>query len=504
MTKPTPIPDPPRSPTPRRNLAAAMRVPQPVRKGTRILVPLGAMGILLLAGCSSSPPARTPSPSSAPSRSGSSAAKACVQSWQLNAALVPSGDAAASSDLSGVNAISPSDVWAVGSTSPAGKIQQGLAERWNGTSWSIVPVPDPSSAASLGGDQLTAVAGVSQDDVWAVGYIGAMAPPTLGTSFTPAAQTLTEHWNGTSWSIVNAPDVAARDGVEPWDVLTSVAAISSDDVWAAGITEWPLTFSSEDQVAAQPLVEHWNGSYWAIVTVPDPEPSPPDWALASGGVPPSATATVASVALPGVAGISPDDVWLVGGYEPDMGVQTYSPGPWETLTEHWNGTTWSVVQAPDVTLSEPLAGGSTAADDLLTAAAGSSAGALWAVGGALPGSALTLRMGGGAWSLIPSLAVTVANDGEGNAEAHWLGYSTPEAYVPTFFAGISPLVGVVTLSADDAWAVGAVILHWDGASWQPLYTVNDQSFGYLTGVAATGSGGLWAVGGTSIVHATCA
>ncbi|HAW09601.1 MAG TPA: hypothetical protein DCX12_00725 [Chloroflexi bacterium] len=283
-----------------------------------------------------------------------------------------------------------------------------------------------------------------------------------------------------------------------------MAAISSDDVWAAGITEWPLTFSSEDQVAAQPLVEHWNGSYWAIVSVPDPEPSPPDWALASGGVPPSATATVASVALPGVAGISPDDVWLVGGYEPDMGVQTYSPGPWETLTEHWNGTTWSVVQAPDVTLSEPLAGGSTAADDLLTAAAGSSAGALWAVGGALPGSALTLRMGGGAWSLIPSLAVTVANDGEGNAEAHWLGYSTPEAYVPTFFAGISPLVGVVTLSADDAWAVGAVILHWDGASWQPLYTVNDQSFGYLTGVAATGSGGLWAVGGTSIVHATCA
>ena len=76
--------------------------------------------------------------------------------------------------------------------------------------------------------------------------------------------------------------------------------------------------------------------------------------------------------------------------------------------------------------------------------------------------------------------------------------------MPTFFAGISPLVGVVTLSADDAWAVGAVILHWDGASWQPLYTVNDQSFGYLTGVAATGSGGLWAVGGTSIVHATCA
>lgn len=256
-------------------------------------------------------------------------------------------------------------------------------------------------------------------------------------------------------------------------------------------------------MAAQPLVEHWNGKYWAIVNVPDPEPAPPDWALATGGVSPTATADVASVALLGVTGTSPDDVWLVGGYEPDMGVQNYQPGPWETLTEHWNGTAWSVVQAPDATLPEPLSDGSKAADDLLTAAAEAPSGALWAVGGALPGAALTLRRGDGAWSLIPSLAVTAQNDGQVKTAAQWPGYS-PEVYVPTFFPGTSPLVSVVTLGADDAWAVGAVILHWDGTAWQPLYTVNDQSFGYLTGVAAAGSGGLWAVGGMSIVHATCA
>ncbi|MGD1033705.1 MAG: hypothetical protein ABR977_04660 [Candidatus Dormibacteria bacterium] len=474
-----------------------------MRKRARRLVPLGATGILLLAGCSSSPAARTTPASPASSASGGSAAKTCIQRWQLTAAPVPSGDAAASTDLSGVAAISPADVWAVGSTSPAGKDQQTLAERWDGSSWAIVPAPDPASAASLGGDQLIAVAGVSPDDVWAVGYIGAMAPPVLGASFTPAAQTLTEHWNGTSWSIVDAPDVAARDGIEPWDVLTSVAAISSDDVWATGVSEWPLTFDDEGQVAAQPLVEHWNGKYWAIVSVPDPEPAPPDWALASGGVPPSATATVASVALLGVTGSSPADVWLVGGYEPDMGVQNYQPGPWETLTEHWNGTAWSVVQAPDATLPEPLSDGSKAADDLLTAAAETPAGNLWAVGGALPGSALTLQMGDGAWSLIPSLAVSAENDGEARPVAQWPGYTTAGANAPTFFSGTSPLLSVITLSAVNAWAVGAVILHWDGTSWQPLYTVNGQSFGYLTGVAAGGSGGLWAVGGTSIVHATC-
>jgi hypothetical protein len=33
--------------------------------------------------------------------------------------------------------------------------------------------------------------------------------------------------------------------------------------------------------------------------------------------------------------------------------------------------------------------------------------------------------------------------------------------------------------------------------------VSGEPFDYLTGVAG-GPGGLWAVGGTSIVHATCA
>jgi hypothetical protein len=185
-----------------------------------------------------------------------------------------------------------------------------------------------------------------------------------------------------------------------------------------------------------------------------------------------------------------------------MGVQTDAPSPWETLTEHWNGTSWSAVPAPDATLPEPLSGGSSAADDLLTSASESSGGTLWAVGGAMPGSALTLQLGLAfgtssftGWHLVPSLAVTTV--------VNRAGHPASGSGASTFAPGTSPLAGVVTVSATDAWAVGAGILHWDGVSWQPTYTVNGEPFDYLTAVAG-GPGGLWAVGGTSIVHATCA
>ena len=474
----------------------------------RLGIPLTAMAILTLAaGCSSTSSVRTPSPSGARSASpsGGGSAAPCAPTWQLSAAPVPSGAAAASTQLAGVAVVSSTDVWAVGSSGPAGQTATTLTEHWNGTAWSIVKSPDASNAAALGGDQLTAVAAVSTADIWAVGYIGtpAVSYSSQGEPQSTAVQTLTEHWNGTAWSVVDAPDVAARDGVEPWDVLTSIAAINTDDVWAVGVTEWPLTYGAGNFVAAQPLVEHWNGTYWAIVDVPDPEPAPPDWALAQAGTPPATGATIGSVALLGVAAGSADDVWLVGGYEADMGVQTYAPSPWETLTEHWNGTSWSAVPAPDATLPEPLSGGSSAADDLLTSASESSGGTLWAVGGALPGSALTLQLGLAfgtssftGWQLVPSLAVaTVVNRA---------GYLASGSGASSFAPGTSALAGVVTVNATDAWAVGAVILHWDGVSWQPMYTVNGEPFDYLSGVSAAGSGGLWAVGGTSIVHASCA
>ena len=92
-----------------------------------------------------------------------------------------------------VAALSLTDVWAVGTGPgvPAGGFSAhptAVIERFNGTSWSVVPSPNPNPQGNNG---LVAVAGVSASDGWAVGH-------QLQGPFT-------ERWNGTSWSIVATP-----------------------------------------------------------------------------------------------------------------------------------------------------------------------------------------------------------------------------------------------------------------------------------------------------------
>jgi len=92
-----------------------------------------------------------------------------------------------------VAALSPADVWAVGTGPgvPTGGFSAhptAVIEHWDGTSWTVVPSPNPNPQGNNG---LVAVAGVSASDVWAVGH------QLLGP--------FTEHWNGKSWTIVTTP-----------------------------------------------------------------------------------------------------------------------------------------------------------------------------------------------------------------------------------------------------------------------------------------------------------
>lgn len=275
--------------------------------------------------------------------------------------------------LNGVAVLSSStsDVWAVGTLENGNRT---LAEHWDGQSWSVVPTPDPDP---LGGNELFGVAGASADDVWAVGRGG---PPNYvlvlhwdGTSWaevpTPnpgpngagqlydvtvisandvwavgiafgfvegESYTLTEHWDGTAWSIVPSPSFGSNsllyrvsadaasdvwavgpDLVEQWDgstwtivtfpdlvgVLSDVAAFGSDDVWATG---W-------DFVGTQPYFEHWDGSAWTDI----PGPLIPDYAQ-----------------IMGIGGPSSARLLAVG---------TQGQG---LLIERWDGTSWHVVSAP--------------------------------------------------------------------------------------------------------------------------------------------------------------
>ena len=115
--------------------------------------------------------------------------------------------------------------------------------------WSVVPSPSD-------GDQgrLFAVAAVSANDVWAVGESYELNPE----------HTLIEHWDGSAWSIVPSPSVGSMS------VLKGVTAVASDDVWALG-------GSAQSGICpTDTLAEHWDGSTWSVVPT-DPMPDSNEW-----------------------------------------------------------------------------------------------------------------------------------------------------------------------------------------------------------------------------------
>src|SRR5690349_8776245 len=100
--------------------------------------------------------------------------------------------------------------------------------------------------------ELSAIAAISDQDVWAAGYHAV----TSATSYDPL--TLLVHWDGKSWSQVASPSPGTRI-----NVLTGVAAVSSDDVWAVG--SYALTGTQ-----SKTLVLHWDGKSWIQIASPDP------------------------------------------------------------------------------------------------------------------------------------------------------------------------------------------------------------------------------------------
>jgi hypothetical protein len=69
--------------------------------------------------------------------------------------------------LYGVADFGPANAWAVGQ----GKDARPLAEHWDGTAWSVVPVPVPAvpSGTAFANAVLSKISAVSPTDIWAVG-----------------------------------------------------------------------------------------------------------------------------------------------------------------------------------------------------------------------------------------------------------------------------------------------------------------------------------------------
>ena len=272
--------------------------------------------------------------------------------WQvIDSALPPGG---ANSTFLGITAIAANDAWAVGTYNDKFGNQYTFAEHWDGTQWNYVTSPNPAGSTN---SWFTAVSPTSTSDIWAVGY--------YFNNSVNANQTLIEHWNGAAWSIVSSPDSGTGS-----NFLTGVSAIAPNNVWAVG------NYSDINGHYGQRLMEHWDGTSWSLVSTPAPKKtlgttftaitaiSASDvWTVGSAYSTKSVTRTLTEhlngknwsvVASPspgtgslgsllnGVAAMTTNDVWTVGEYYPSGSSTSRS-----TLTEHWNGSTWSVVKSPN-------------------------------------------------------------------------------------------------------------------------------------------------------------
>jgi len=313
--------------------------------------------------------------------------------WQI----VPSPNPGTFPTLLAVAASSASDAWTVGYyANSTNSTYFSLAEHWNGRAWAVVPTPNPFGTENI----LNAVADLTPAHAWAVGY-----SVDNSNYYNPVYQPLIEHWDGTGWSAVPA----ATDSNGAADVLDGVAAASATDVWAVG-NHFDTAIGGDDG-----LIEHWNGSRWSIVPSPISAASLSSvavisasdvWAAgqASGGQPvfehwdgttwtafSGPPISTAYVSVSGITALSANDVWAVGTTR-----GTARGAPYQTLSEHWNGTKWSIVPSPD-----PVAG-----NDALIQATALSSSDVWAVGydyGSAGGaSPLLANWDGTKWHAVPA------------------------------------------------------------------------------------------------------
>lgn len=108
------------------------------------------------------------------------------------------------------------------------------------------------------------------------------------------ARSLIEAWDGTRWHIAATPDVKGRR-----DMLFSASATSNTDVWAVGQRQ-------DLDGRFHTLVEHFNGTRWAVLPAADPGS--------------------AGNSLYAVTALGPGDVWAVG-QRNDRWTVTAAPAP---------------------------------------------------------------------------------------------------------------------------------------------------------------------------------
>jgi hypothetical protein len=242
--------------------------------------------------------------------------KFTTAAWSLQTTPTPSG--AVVSELFGVSCTSATACSAVGdytnSINGTGTYW-GLAERWDGSTWTIQSTPS-------GGGSLSAVSCTSATACTAVGMFG-----------------LAERWDGSTWTIQSTPSGGSSLNGVSCTSATECIAVGSNSTYSALAEHWDgSTWTIQPTpgggilngvsctsataciaVGSGGLAERWDGSTWTILTTPTP----------SGAT---------GVNLSGVSCTSATACITVG---------TVSSGYFlGTLAESWDGSTWTIQTTP--------------------------------------------------------------------------------------------------------------------------------------------------------------
>ena len=393
-------------------------------------------------------------------------------SWSIRSTPTSQSPGAA---LFSVSCTSASACVAVGSTSPNSGMT--LAERWNGSNWTLQSTPNPAgsqdavlnSVACSSSSACTAV-GWSVDssntfstvaerwngDSWSLqstpndpglSQLGGVACPTdsaciaagIGVDASGALVSLNEGWDGTQWSIQPAANPLGTRGAN----LFGVSCKSASACMAVGqLTDFPQGNPRGT------LAETFDGTTWRIVPTPNPDGAP-------------------NGALNGVSCTSPSTCVAVGAAFDSSG---NSVG---TLTERWNGTSWSIQPTP--TSSSPGA--------FLNAVSCTSPNACSAVGNNSVGQVMAERWNGASWSVQPVPAPA------GAPISFLTGVSCTSAVACT-------AVGAILDSSGNN-SLGTVAEQWNGTTWTLQRSSTSQSPGYFLGaVSCTSASACTAVGNT--------
>jgi hypothetical protein len=166
-------------------------------------------------------------------------------SWSVQPPL-PEPAGATGIRLQAVSCVSPAECTAVGTDVFPGFTSDGtLAEHWNGTSWSIEPMPAQAKSA--------------EPDLFSVSCSGTAcmaAGSMLGSGGTEVP--LAEWFNGTAWSVVHPAVPAGSTGI----AVNGLACTSPAACYAVGVT-------GGSAGSAVTLIERWNGTSWSVVPSPN-------------------------------------------------------------------------------------------------------------------------------------------------------------------------------------------------------------------------------------------